>query len=426
MAIHGGLLDYIEFLLLNLAFIFTVFFVYHKFIETKYKINPNKYLMIILSGISIIFCMTFSVEIVEGYIFDMRLVPFIIGVLYGGRKAGPILLAVLLSYRFFIGGEGFMITLVEYLFIYLLLCLMIPAFNRAKKMKHKVRIAVLVSMLDIISFIVLVSVDAFHWDIIDHIPIIPFIVLYVIQIIGSVLIIIFIEKARGENLILSELKRLEKLRIVSDMAASISHEVRNPLTVTRGFLQLLKQKDISQEKKLQYIELSIDELKRAESIISDYLTFAKPSLENVEMLHVQEELEYVINVVNPYATMNNVQTQLSSTPNVYVIGERQKFHQCLINIIKNGIESMPEGGVLSIEHDENAEHTLVSIHDTGVGMSREQIERLGTPYYSTKDSGTGLGTMVVFSIVKAMNGRIEVESELNKGSTFTIILPKAT
>ena len=107
------------------------------------------------------------------------------------------------------------------------------------------------------------------------------------------------------------------------------------------------------------------------------------------------------------------------------IGERKKFQQCLINIMKNGIESMKsKGGKLQIHLSGFQDTVKIAISDQGVGMSQEQINRLGQPYFTTKEKGTGLGLMVSYSIVKGMNGTIDVSSELGKGTCFRLNLPK--
>ncbi|WP_144289495.1 sensor histidine kinase, partial [Domibacillus epiphyticus] len=115
--------------------------------------------------------------------------------------------------------------------------------------------------------------------------------------------------------------------------------------------------------------------------------------------------------------------KVSREENLYISGEAAKLHQCLINVIKNGIEAMPEGGQLSVSLKKLGSEAWLSVTDSGTGMSEEQLERLGTPFYTTKDKGTGLGTMVVYSIVRAMGGEIKVKSEENKGTSFTIALP---
>lgn len=424
MTLRWEIIDFIEFLLLNLSFIFALFFIHQKGIERS-KNYGNIKLLTLVSCISIVSCMTFSEEIVQGYILDMRLVPFIIGSLYGGRKNSFYLLIVLLSYRFYLGGDGFSVTILEYTCIFTLLWFLIPVFKIARKVKKKIFIAILAALTDAVSLIFMVMMDFFSNEC-TFVQLMFLIIMYLIQILGVALFVLFIEKAREENRILFEVNKLEKVKIVSELAASISHEVRNPLTVTRGFLQLLKDPEISQEKKLQYIDLSMVELDRAKAIISDYLTFARPSIENVELLNLNTELEYVANVLRPYGTLSNVNISIEYRSTSKVLGEKQKFHQCLINVIKNGIEAMPTGGVISITLQEIGENAVIAIQDNGTGMKQEQIDRLGTPYYSTKEKGTGLGTMVVFSIVQAMRGKVEVQSEINKGTRVSIILPKVT
>ena len=108
---------------------------------------------------------------------------------------------------------------------------------------------------------------------------------------------------------------------------------------------------------------------------------------------------------------------------LHIFGESRELRQSLINIIKNGIEAMEPEGKLIIHLKKAKENAVIIIKDTGKGMTTEQIEKLGTPYYSTKDKGTGLGTMVSFSIIKAMKGKIEVDSEVGKGTSFSISIP---
>ena len=135
-----------------------------------------------------------------------------------------------------------------------------------------------------------------------------------------------------------------------------------------------------------------------------------------------------INVICPLSTMNGVEIEqeiYDPEQNQFMtIGERKKFQQCLINIMKNGIESMnSKGGKLQIHLSGFQDTVNITISDQGVGMSQEQINRLGQPYFTTKEKGTGLGMMVSYSIVKGMNGTIHVSSELGKGTCFRLTLP---
>ncbi|KEF36107.1 histidine kinase [Schinkia azotoformans MEV2011] len=221
-----------------------------------------------------------------------------------------------------------------------------------------------------------------------------------------------------------EMNKLTQIKTVSEIAASISHEVRNPLTVTRGFTQLLRDGSLSDEQRNQYIRLSLEELDRAERIIGDYLTFAKPSIENEEVLHLDKEIKYIVQVIKPYATLNDITVEVNMEDCQYtILGEKQKLHQSLLNIVKNGIEAMERKGKISIELKKYNDLAQLIIEDNGKGMSKEQINKIGTPYFSTKEKGTGLGTMVAFNIIKAMQGDYTIESQIGKGTSFCITFP---
>lgn len=224
--------------------------------------------------------------------------------------------------------------------------------------------------------------------------------------------------------VLEQLVKAEKLQIVSHLAASISHEVRNPLTVTRGFIQMLSE-DVSPQTKVKYASIALQELDRATDVINDYLTFAAISPENTDRLRVSDEIKHVVNSIKPLAIKNRVDLKISvfDDKSYYIVGESKKFQQCLFNIVKNGIESMSVEGELSIHVHHAASTIQIKIQDEGIGMSQEQIGRLGEPYFTTKNTGTGLGMMVSYSVIKSMEGTIYVSSAQGKGTCFALNLP---
>ncbi len=245
-----------------------------------------------------------------------------------------------------------------------------------------------------------------------------------IHIIGMSVSTLLLEVILTNFQVLQNLVKAEKLQTVSHLAASISHEVRNPLTASRGFIQLLSD-DISEETRKQYVDIALQELDRATEVINDYLTFAKPTLDRAERLNISEELQRAVKVIMPLANMNAIQIQLSLLPSdsYSVRGEKKKFQQCLINILKNGIESMPNNRSLHINQTYYKNTIQINIRDEGTGMTQEQIDRLGEPYFTTKEKGTGLGLMVSYSIIKAMGGTVLVTSEQGKGTCFSLRLP---
>lgn len=248
--------------------------------------------------------------------------------------------------------------------------------------------------------------------------------IFITQTIGT-LIIAYTAELIIENYHLdTALMKNEKMEVVSQLAASISHEVRNPMTVTRGFLQLLKDPDIDEAKRTYYLETALEELDRAESIISDYLTFAKPHLNEMVKLSAKEEIRKAIVLITPYANHYSVEVIEKLRDHLYIIGDSAKFQQCLLNLLKNSVEAMSNGGILHITTNEKEKNLILQIADTESGMTPDQLKRLGEPYFSTKEgTGTGLGMMVVYRIIESMDGTIRAESKVNKGTQFTIRLP---
>lgn len=220
----------------------------------------------------------------------------------------------------------------------------------------------------------------------------------------------------------NELQRTEKIEMISHLAASIAHEVRNPLQVTRGFLQLLSVR-VSGEKDKSYMLLAIDELDRASEIITDFLTFAKPDLGEVNQLNVAEEIQQTVAILAPLALMQGGTIKTNIQADLFVRGNSSKFKQALINIIKNGIEAFKENGLIEIEAYENKE-IVVIIRDNGEGMNEEDLKRLGEPYYSKKTKGTGLGLMVTYRIIEAMQGSIKFSSVKGEGTEVSIYFPR--
>ncbi|MHA7967457.1 ATP-binding protein [Paenibacillus sp. CAU 1782] len=222
----------------------------------------------------------------------------------------------------------------------------------------------------------------------------------------------------------NELQRSEKIEMISHLAASIAHEVRNPLQVTRGFLQILRDKS-TEEKSKNYTKLAIDELDRAAEIITDFLTFAKPDLGEVTRLNLAQELQQIEAILMPFATMQGGVIQLSVEEDLFVKGNTSKFKQALINIIKNSIEALREDGFVLIKANRAQEpnYLMITIKDNGEGIDEQDLKRLGEPYYSKKSKGTGLGLMVTYRIIEAMQGDIVISSKKGVGTEVSLRLP---
>jgi len=221
----------------------------------------------------------------------------------------------------------------------------------------------------------------------------------------------------------NELQRSEKIELISHLAASIAHEVRNPLQVTRGFLQLIGTKS-KEPKEKNYMTLAIDELDRASEIITDFLTFAKPDMGDVMHLNLSTEIQKIVAILAPFATMSGGSIKMSIDSDLVVKGNSSRFKQALINIIKNSIEAFGENGEIQITATRTSTNSLVlKIKDNGEGIDPEDLKRLGEPYYSKKTKGTGLGLMVTYRIIEAMNGEIKFNSVKGFGTEVCITMP---
>ncbi|QWG33804.1 sensor histidine kinase [Bacillus mycoides] len=401
----------------NLLYILSSIFVFYFIYDSGYFGKKYKKLLIILcTSIPLILCMRYPIYMDENCIHDLRQIPFLIGTLYGGFPVGIALLMILLITRFMFYGFS-LLTIIVYGTM-----LIITAFasSKFKTYNRKTKVAssmFLTFFLAIFTTVIVLTLSNFE---VNNLYIIYFILLPTILILFMVY---FNEVLKDAIFMRSKLIKVEKMEIVSQLAASISHEVRNPLTVVKGFTQLLKTPNITQQSRDEYIEHILEELNRAQAIIDDYLTFAKPASEKLDHISVEHELNRVINMMLPFCNMNNINITKEFSEGT-IIGNTQHFHQCFLNLIKNSIEAMPNGGNLIISATVSNNKVIIRIQDSGIGMSQEQINRFGEPYFSTKTKGTGLGTMVAVKIIETMRGTLKIRSVINKGTTLTITLPK--
>lgn len=409
----------IETLLLNVLFLLFPVLIAVIFFENRLT-KGNKYILIALSSVALISCMAFPITLDLGFIFDLRYIPFIIAALYGRYKMAFPLYIVLNSYRFFIGGEGIYQSLIFSTVIFIVVPLVSRKFLQQNS-KRRIVYAIAVVFLESAFYFFTLSFNypyltSGFWTLTVY--------SLVIHIIVMSVIISLIEKVIANVRTRELYLRSERLKDISDLSASIAHEIRNPLTVTNGFLQLLNSsKTITTEEK-SYIEFSLKELERAEKIVGDFLAFSKPQSANMVYANLKDEIAYVENILKPYAKMNQVDIQVCFTNSLKKRYDVNQMQQCFINLFKNGIEAMKvNGGTLSIEVTEYKKNIMIKIKDSGVGMTCEEIEQLGKPYYSTKKEGTGLGMLMVYSTIGNVKGKIDVESAVGKGTTFLITIP---
>lgn len=219
-------------------------------------------------------------------------------------------------------------------------------------------------------------------------------------------------------------RKSEMLTMIGQLAAGVAHEIRNPLTSIKGFLQLI-QMEGGIKGKTKYYEIMLAELERIEFIISEFLVLAKPQLVKRSHKNIVNLLQNIIILVETHAIINNVQIFLQVEKNLpTIMCEENQLKQAFINVMKNAIEAMPDGGELLITvMREGNNQLLIQFIDQGVGVPEEIMPKLGEPFYTTKEKGTGLGLMVCYKIIEDHQGNITVKSKANAGTTVEIRLP---
>jgi len=215
-----------------------------------------------------------------------------------------------------------------------------------------------------------------------------------------------------------EIACLDRLNLVGEMAAGIGHEVRNPMTTVRGFLQMLGEKEECTEYK-QYFELMIGELDRANSIITEFLSLAKN-----KVIELQEcNLNSIIRALSPLIEADAMRfdkylkVKLEHIPNIAL--NEKEIRQLILNLTRNGLEAMSSGATLTIRTFTEDKKVVMAVEDQGSGINPDVHEKIGTPFFTTKDNGTGLGLAVCYSIAARHKASIEFETSSN-GTTFFV------
>lgn len=396
--------------------IFLVFFLVEKrFIR---GICTKMITFLSLSG-AMILCMLSPIYMKPYCIHDLRMIPFVLGIMYAGPYMGLALFLSLLAGRTFIYQWSWT-SFVIYGVIYILTVAALKLF-RFDAMKSRKRIFFSVCLFTIHSIAAASIATVMTEFRVDGSYILNFILL---PSVGMLFFTYICEILVKQVQVKHTLMKIEKMEVLSQLAASISHEVKNPLTVIKGFLRLLHQEHLSSEKKLEYLSIASSELNRAEDIINDYLTFAKPYPEVIEEIPVGAHLQKLMEIIGPMSHQHSVKIE-ARIDEAVIKGNARTFQQAFLNFMKNAVEAMPKGGTLTIRTVRERGHVCISISDTGVGMTKSQKRRLGEPYFSTKESGTGLGLLISYRIIEAMNGKIGVTSSVGQGTEFRITFPTA-
>ncbi|MFZ5632747.1 MAG: PAS domain S-box protein [Bacillota bacterium] len=220
-----------------------------------------------------------------------------------------------------------------------------------------------------------------------------------------------------------EMSRLERLNTVGEMAARIGHEIRNPIAAVRGFLQILSKNRDNYNQYMKYFDVMVEELDRANSIISEFLSLAKNSPIDFRRHNLNSILRALFPLMRADAASQekNITLDLNNVPDL-PLGEKE-IRQLILNLVRNGLEAMSPGKSLVIRTFTDAGEVVLAVQDQGSGLDPALIDRIGTPFFTTKDTGTGLGLAVCYSIAERHNATITAETGPG-GTTFFVRLKK--
>ncbi len=223
-----------------------------------------------------------------------------------------------------------------------------------------------------------------------------------------------------------EANRAEKLALVGELAAGTAHEIRNPLTSIRGFVQLLQNRFSPEASEQDYLNIMLSELDRANEIIKNFLLLAKPQHPKLQFQDLNFILQKLVKFVEAQALLTEVQLVRNFCYDMpFMVMETESIKQVFLNLLQNAIQAMPNGGTLTVSSEFFPQENLsvVKISDTGVGIPKEIIKKIGHPFFTTRTNGTGLGLAVSYRIIENHKGKIEVISKENMGTTFIVKLP---
>lgn len=220
-----------------------------------------------------------------------------------------------------------------------------------------------------------------------------------------------------------EVQRLDRLNLVGEMAASIGHEVRNPLTTVRGYLQMFQRKDKMAEYNEQ-LGTMIEELDRANSILSEFLSLAKDKRIEVKPTYLNATIRHLLPLLQAAAIRDDkeITTEFTDVPKILV--DENEIRQCVLNLTRNALDAVPPGGVvtLSTNWDKRQKTVSISVKDTGTGIPPSVLKTIGKPFVTTKATGTGLGLPICYRIAERHNATVKVDTG-STGTTISIKFP---
>ncbi len=221
-----------------------------------------------------------------------------------------------------------------------------------------------------------------------------------------------------------QLERSHKLSIIGQMAASVAHEIKNPLASIKGAVEIIGDESTPAKDKAEFQSLVDKEIRRIDSTVHEFLQFARPRESRMEKLNFSQTARAALRQLEPQAQTNGITFDDHITEDLLINGDAEKLHQVILNVILNSIEASPSPGRIEVSLTGDAPRRVrLSIRDFGRGIAQNDLSRIFEPFFTTRTSGTGLGLAIVKSIVENHRGTIDVTSQENRGTEAEIVFP---
>lgn len=376
----------------------------------------NKRKSNILLGITLVtslyLCLKFGINENNNILLFCN-IPIVISYLKKKSLLSTILSLINIIYCYFVYKEIFIIISIKYLsYLILYLCA-----NKRKLSEEGFILSIGVIQGFFLSF------EYFFWaaNISLELLIKVIILIFIYYFLTFAILYLFrtIDRVQELN---NSVKAIEKNKMIKDSLFKLTHEIKNPLSVIKGYLNMINLDN--KEKAIKYVNIMKDETNRSLNIISDFLEFNKIKINKQEM-DLNILLDNVYNSFKLLMKEKNIKLiYKENNDDLYINGDYDRLNQVLINLLKNSYESIDNKGQIKIESEEYDNNIDIIISDNGKGMDEENLKRVKEMFYTTKRNGTGLGVALSNEIIEAHSGRLIYESELNKGTKVIIRLPK--
>ncbi|MEH7417461.1 PAS domain S-box protein [Neobacillus drentensis] len=239
----------------------------------------------------------------------------------------------------------------------------------------------------------------------------------IIELQNEACVLIVVNDITERENLEKEMVRLDRLNLIGEMAAGIAHEIRNPMTTVHGFLQMWKSNN--QPLSPEFIDIMLDELDRANSIIKEFLTLAKNKASNKTKQSLNRIVEAILPLITAEANLAGKRVQQFLEPCPDLLLDEKEIRQLFLNLALNGLEAMELGGILTVRTYTEQEMVILEVKDSGNGIKPDILDKIGTPFFTTKDQGTGMGLAVCYSIADRHQAKIKVQTG-HEGTSFFI------